>query len=214
MSDNFSKIGVNIIKRWWIIVLLGIICAGALMFEKNNVSEFSIKSGDIYISQAFSVSKSSGTEDVFRYDKYLNANIFIGKFLPDAEQNFEFDKFDKGWSKLSDSEKSDWIRKHILPVYFGEGQYEVTFILKSTDAKDSEYSEANLNDFMNYYINYIKAQANNHVITATNSISAYPKEIPLSHKNIVFKYGIIGFVLGCLIGIVSIVIYTLGRRHV
>lgn len=214
MSDNFGKIGVNIIKKWWIIVLLGIICSGALMFEKNNVSEFSIKSGDIYISQAFSVSKSSVTEDVFRYDKYLNSNIFIGKFLPDAEQNFEFDKFDKGWNRLSDSEKSDWIRKHILPVYFGEGQYEVTFILKSTDAKDNEYSEANLNNFMNYYINYIKAQTNNHIITATNSISAYPNEILLSHKNIVFKYGIIGFILGCLIGIVSIAIYTLGRRHV
>lgn len=71
MSDNFGKIGVNIIKKWWIIVLLGIICSGALMFEKNNVSEFSIKSGDIYISQAFSVSKSSVTEDVFRYDKYF-----------------------------------------------------------------------------------------------------------------------------------------------
>lgn len=214
MNNNFKIISGNIMKKWWIIVLIGIICASALMFEKNNISEFSIKSGDMYISQAFSVGKSSRTEDVFRYDKYLNANIFIGKFLPDAEQNFEFDKFDKGWNKLSDSEKSDWIRKHILPVYFGEGQYEVTFILKSTDAKDNEYSEANLNNFMNYYINYIKAQTNNHIITATNSISAYPNEILLSHKNIVFKYGIIGFILGCLIGIVSIAIYTLGRRHV
>lgn len=214
MGDNFQIIGINIIKKWWIIVLLGIICAAALMFEKNNVSEFSIKSGDIYISQSFSVSNNLGTENAFRYDKYLNANIFIGKFLPSVEQKFDFDKFDKGWNKLSDSEKCDWIRKHILLVYFGEGQYEVTFVLKSTDAKDGEYAEANLNNFMAYYIDYIESQNGNHKITVTNSISAYPKTIPLSHKNIIFKYGIIGFILGCLIGSVSIVIYTLGRKYV
>ncbi len=198
-------------KRWYIILIVGIICSVGLYVEKSHVSKPIPLMGDaIYIKVIkldlprgnFSNEPMSQPTDGLTYA--VNSMININNFISLTSNNIDYEKFDKNWTDLTGTKKIDWIHSHFHFYYWGNNLYEIDLQLPSKDPKDSEYVKANADKLMDAYIKFAadtgksfngsgKYQIVDQIVKVDESPLATGNEV-----KIVLKYVIAGFVLGCI----------------
>lgn len=221
----------NIKKRLIYIFLLGVIVAVGLAFEKGYNTQYVVKSGEIWNTKILTISNYNAfnrtTNDVdlsgdesFKYDKYMKAYPVVMKFINQTEVNFDYKNFDSNWDNYTELEKIKWFDKHIFINDFGSGIYEVCLHFTSADKKNSEYIEQVGDDFIDEYIsfseNHLKQYNPKVKLIKADSMAFYPKVEVISKKDIVIKYGFVGFILGITIALTILIIrsvVTFYERH-
>lgn len=138
------------------ILLVGVICSGALVFEKNNTSDFMMESGDFAISSLTIISDSDNNMNSnfeFDYRKKVETKDNLNGFLERTEKNkrFDYNRIFGNWKTLAAPNKVQWLRTHFKTYPVHGGVLEFVFVLKENEAKDVTYLIKNASLFSQIY---------------------------------------------------------------
>lgn len=209
------------LKRIGWIFLVGIICSGVLVFEKARNSDFMVESGDFSITSLTIISdsdKNLNPNFEFNYGKVLETDTNLSGFLERTEKNnsFAYERIYGNWETLVGLQKVRWLRSHFKTFNAHGGVIEFAFLIKENEPKDVDYLKENASRFMQEFIKQseqtIKLVRPDVSIRIVNETVVVPEYKQLSKKEVLTKYGIIGFVLGVIIAALIAFVMTLGKK--
>ena len=221
MFEHLDLLKRVFLKNIGIIFLVGIICSGALVFEKNRTSDFMVESGDFSITCLTLISdtnKNMNPNFEFDYSRLLEMDTNLNGFLERTEKNnkFNYNKIFGNWKTLVGLKKVQWLRSHFKTYYVHGGVLEFAFLVKENEPKDIVYLKENVGRFMQEYIKQsettIKLVRPDVSIRVVNETVIAPEYKQLPKKEILTKYGIIGFVLGVIVSSLVFFVMTLGKK--
>jgi uncharacterized membrane protein len=211
----------SIIKKWYVILICAIVCASGLYFEKSQIHTVVPQTGDMtYIRvvrfntvPVFTANQTSTEIDV---TNLMKAWSNLTELNSQIEENFDMNKMNADWNKISDSQKVKWLGEHFRVQNMGPGLYELIIQFTKQDAKDSQYIKENRIALMNLYENHFLKMST--LVTKDTSLSTV-KELQninedkiVSKENIEKKYAVIGFILGALVGVVIVMAWN-AKKH-
>jgi len=221
MLDHLNLLKSVFFKKIGIIVLFGILCSGALVFEKNRTSDFMVESGDFAITSLTIITDSDKNVNPnfeFDYRKIIETNTNMNGFLKNTETDgkFDYNRIFGNWKTLVGVKKADWLREHFRTFPAHGGVLEFRFMLKENEPKDISYLKENAGQFMKEFIKQseqtIKLVRPDASIRIVNETIIAPEYKMLSKKDLLTKYGIIGFVLGIIVSSLVVFVLTLGKK--
>ena len=221
MDKHLELLKRTFIEKIGIILLVGVLCSLALVFEKNRSSDFMVETGDFWIT---CLTKITDTEDMnpnfeFNYGQIVGTNSNMNDFLEVTEGNnkFDYNKLYGNWKTLAGLKKVDWLRGHFATYNAHGGSWEFSFLVKENEPKDVAYLDENASAFMRTFIDQsektIKLVRPNAKIEILKETIIRPENKVLPKKRILIKYGIIGFVLGVIIASMVFFVRTLGKNR-
>ncbi len=219
MDKHLEILKKTFINKIGIILLVGVLCSMALMFEKNRSSDFMVETGSFCIT---CLTKISDSDDMnpnfeFNYGQIIGTDSNLNDFLDITERNnkFDYNKIYGNWKTLAGMKKNDWLRKHFRTYNAHGGSLEFSFKVEENEPKDVAYLTENAGEFMQTFIRQseqtIRLVRPNAKIEILKETIIKPENMVLSKKRILLKYGIIGFVLGILIATTVFFVKTLGK---
>lgn len=221
MFEHLNLLKNVFLKKIGIIVLVGVFCSGALVFEKSRTSDFMVESGDFNITTLTIITdsdKNLNPNFEFDYVRVIVTNANMNSFLEKTEKNgkFNYNKIYGNWKTLSGVKKEDWLRGHFSFYSAHGGVIEFCFKIKENEPKDVAYLKENAGQFMKEFIKHseqtvklVRPDASIRIINETIIAPEYKK---LSKKDLLTKYGIIGFVLGVIVSSLVVFVLTLGKK--
>ncbi len=213
----------GIIRKWYVILICALLCAGGLYFEKSQVNTVVVPSADMtYIRVVrfdnVPVFTANQTSQEIGMDKLMSMSSSLAEFESQLEGNFEMKKMNSNWKKLADSAKLKWVEKHFSVKHVGPGIYELIIRFSKADDSDMQYVKTNHESMMNAYeAHFLKTAA---LVTSDTSISQVKTFESIdavkatSREGIEKKYAVIGFVLGALIGIIVVMAWDARKRWI
>ena len=216
--DNLKRV---FLKRIGIILFVGILCAAALVFEKNSSTDFVTQSGSFLISELTKITDDKNKPPTSRidYNRIIHTNSNLQRFLNATEKNKKFDyhRINSNWNTLSGVKKLDWMRGHVRTSYYQGGVLEFNFFIDENEAKDVDYLKKNASAFMKAYVaqseKTIKSIQPKEKIRIIDETIVLPETKALPKEQILVKYGIIGFILGALVSTMVFFVLTLGKSR-
>lgn len=208
-------------KRIGIIMLAGIFCAAALVFEKNSSTDFVTQSGSFLISELTKITDDKNKPPTSRidYNRIIHTNSNLQRFLNETEKNKKFDykKITGKWDTLSGVKKLEWLRGHVRTSYSQGGVLEFNFLIDENEPKDVDYLKKNASAFMKAYVaqseRTIKSIQPKEKIRIIDETIVLPETKALPKEQILVKYGIIGFILGALVTTMAFFVLALGKNR-
>lgn len=210
-----------IIKKWYIILICAVLCAFGLYFEKSKATMVIPQTGDMtYIRvvrfrtvPVFTVDQTSSEINITDLIKtWSNLDELNSQLVA----NFDMEKFNATWDKTADLQKMKWLNDHFRVQKIGPGLYELIIQFTKKDAKDSQYIKDNETKLMNTYMNYVsntaKLVTSDTKLNVIKEVQKVNEEKVASKSDIEKKYGIMGFVLGALVGVVIIMVWDARNR--
>jgi len=213
-NKNFISVFFSEFRaKWFIIVILAVILGGGLMFEKRN------SSGDvIYVSTSSYAQilakvelndgvKANGFHEMDDSGFFANALILKYSFMKETEKTFDYSKFNANFPLLNDENKIKWIDKRLWVASYYPDLFVFSFGVLDEDAKDVEYTNANVEKYILDYFNFcnerLQKSGMGHLeIIEKGLMPSQGTLIP--GKSFVLKYGAIGAALGFAIGVLII----------
>lgn len=164
----------SIIKKWYVILICAIVCASGLYFEKSQIHTVVPQTGDMtYIRvvrfntvPVFTANQTSTEIDV---TNLMKAWSNLTELNSQIEENFDMNKMNADWNKISDSQKVKWLGEHFRVQNMGPGLYELIIQFTKQDAKDSQYIKENRIALMNLYENHFLKMST--LVTKDTSLS-------------------------------------------
>lgn len=213
----------SIIKKWYVILICAVICAGGLYFEKSQVHTVVPQTGDMtYIRvvkfNTVPVFTTNQTSTEINVTNLMKAWSNLTELDSQIEANFDMSKMNAEWDKTADSQKMKWLGGHFRVQNIGPGLYELIIQFSKKDMKDSQYIKDNSTDLMNMYEAYFSKSAA--LVTKDTNLSTVKEfqnineDRVVSKKAIEKKYAIIGFILGALVGVVIVIVWNARERLV
>ncbi len=221
MDERYRLIKNVIIKKIGYILLCGIICAGLLLIEKAFFTDFHVQTGNFKAEIVLSVHedpKAASAKQVINYPALIHGNVNIGAVIKELEKmpHFDFTKMVYNWKRLNDQDKIKWLQDH-TGVYPNGNVYTVVFSLDKKELIDLEFLKQNANriikTFTDYNVDCIQKAKPNTVVTVIGTQLLYPKEVDVKKRDTLFKYGIIGFILGAVLASLVVMVHGLRRYH-
>ena len=221
MDERFLLIKNTIFTKITTILLCGILCAGLLVAEKAFFTKFSIQvGGEVMAEYIFSVANPVDKPDPkkkLNYPWMMHSNPNLARFIKIMEgRKFDFSKLEPNWNKLSDLEKMNWLKRHISVQYLQGNNGKIRFYLRQREVLDLAYLKKNCQVLLDAFIQAAAESCRkvnpNASIKVSGKHFAFPKEIPLSRNDILLKYGLIGFILGCLLRILIVLVPVLRKQ--
>ncbi len=224
MQENEKlKNFVNVLKRkWWFIVLLGILFSSGSAYEKSISDNWTVQSGNVVITKIFTVEGSDKYftalyNQKFDIDKFCDLYQIQKNMIKTTDGKYDYNEFNLNWKNLNEAQKYDWLQSHFSINDFGLGTYELVFRLNENEPKGIVYIKKEAKNFLNDYfyvlIVELKKLEPNLKIKNIDEIEVYPTEININRSSIIIKYAIIGFLAGCLFGIVILLIKEMSYRN-
>lgn len=209
-----------IVKKWYIILICAVVCSGGLYFEKNRVAPVIPQTGDMtYIRvvkfdrvPTFTVNQTSKEIDM---TDLMRSWSYLVVLQDDLEEKITLKKLNPEWSQTADSQKMRWMGEHFRVQHLGPGLYELIIQFTKKDAKDSQYLAENHDMLMDMYMSFFKQSASmvtdNTDLNIVKEVQQIDVDKNATKSGVEKKYAIIGFILGALIGLVLLVVWT-GRK--
>lgn len=218
IRDMFSSI---MFKRAVMIILIGCLCALFSGIEKYYTANTRVQSGVallLYEVQFSDPDEGSAAKDVFSYDTFLlspgNTLAFIKRV--DESESEVMKALDSNWRTLDVLKRGDWVSKKIFVKNFGAGKCEIAFMLDANTPKDiaafSENSQMLLDAFLDVSIQQMNLIKPNASMTVIHKDMHLPEATTLSRKEIVLKYAVAGFFLGCILASAGIFVHTMRKK--
>lgn len=205
----------TIIKKWYVILICAVVCAGGMYFEKGRANTIVPQTGDMTyirvvkfnIVPSITINQTSEEIDLTNLMKAWSNQINLESQLESA---YDMDKMNPKWDTTAESQKMDWLGTHFRIQNMGPGLYELIIQFSKQDAKDSKYIKDNNQSLMDTYeTHFIKTAG---MVTDDTKVITIKEVQRLDEANVVpvatiqKKYAIIGLVLGTLLGIVIVMI--------
>lgn len=222
MNEIVLRILNCIKKRWYIILICAVLCSGGLVVEKTYFSPVLPQTDTMHFMK---IVKFADEAKVYSERNDLKVVTIIpvihmwgneDKFLKLSQNEFDYEKFCKGWNKKKTAEKLQWLNQHVTTNYMGAGIYEFVFAFSAHDAKDSDYIIENGERYLAAYVEYAK-DVSSIIIDSSNAqeidkFSLYEPKNNVNKTDIIIKYAIIGAFLGILVGIVLVASFPLKKE--
>ncbi len=200
-------------KRWSLLVVAGIIFSclfmGVKYFNKNTY--VLAPSDDTLIGKTLRLNDYKDSYDTLHYDRYLKSSSFLGRFIEETEEKYDYNKLAPGWNQKTNLQKISWIDKHIIVSYYGAGRIEIQLSIKQSEPIDLNYVSSHGEHFLDYFIYFADKKDALGSYTVITSVDLIPEKNVTSNNKVVLKYGIIGFVLG-VVGMTTIILVCNMRK--
>ena len=205
-----------IIKKWYVILLCAILCAGGLYYEKSRVSTVIPQTGSMtYIRvvrfDTVPVFTSGQTSEEINVTNLTKSWPYLADLEMQLESEFSMNKLNSQWEKLSDSQKVSWIAGRFRVQRLSPGLYELIVQFQKNDVKDAEYIAENSARMLDVYEKYFLAISGevtkNTGISRVKEMEKIDEPEVVTRESIEKKYAVIGFVLGALVGVVIVMVW-------
>lgn len=205
------------LRKWYVILICAVLCAGGLYIEKEKIHPGVPASGDmIYIRvvQFEEVPLLAGQEIVV--DKGLYAWPNLTKLKDQLESSFNMNKLDSGWEVMKTSKKFSWEGGHFRANKISLGTYELIVSFSKMDGKDEAYIQENADKLLDIYESYFQKVASTNIpnveLRTIDHYNLIENDFTPSREGIGKKYAIIGFVLVALVGVVIVMVWDARKR--
>ena len=218
MDERLTVIKNVLIKRIFFILLIGAICSGLLVFEKEKYTVFHIKTGAFQLYQMIQIDDSKDRSSPyyeFDYRGFLTSNHNFDSMITSLEKTDKqvFISFVRGWPGWSRNQQITWLRNKIKIVPYRDNTFEVSFNLTANEVTDVAVIKKNadrlLDGFLLQSSDNIKMIKPNTRISRLARNTLIPKNVPLNKRDILKKYAVIGFVFGVVIAAMAFSIKAL-----
>lgn len=105
------------------------------------------------------------------------------------------------------------MNKHLIVKYFGAGRVEISLDIKKSDAMDLQYLKDHGKDYVDSFVNFLNSKDSLGEYQVVDTIESIPDNLTINNKNVVVKYGIIGFVLGIAFMMTVMLIYGMRKNY-
>ena len=202
-----------VIKKWYVILLCAILCAGGLYFEKSRVNTVIPQTGNMTYVR---VVRFDTVPVLIGYQTSTEINMmnlskswpYLSDLEKQLETEFSMPKLNAKWAKLTGSQKISWVAGHFRIQYLAPGLYELIVQFQKDDLKDAEYIAENsmrmLDAYEKHFIAISEEVTKDTKISRVKEFENVDTSEPVTKESIEKKYAIIGFVLGALVGVVII----------
>ena len=213
MNDKnfYSVFFTELRNKWYIIVVLALVLGGGLIFEKsgsgNNVISVSTSAYSQQMIRVVSEDPNLPLYDIPDPSLFANSSLEKYSFMKESEKKYDYSKFNADFPALNEENKFMWLEKRLWVVSHYPNLFVVTFWVKDEDAKDLEYTNANVEQYVSDYIEFCskKLQAMGIGRLEVVDKAVLPAEGTILPSNsFMLKYGIIGAVLGSVAGLLII----------
>ena len=183
-------------KRWLRIIVSGIIFATIFCCYKEYKGDYIIQSDDILIGKQIQLVDYPDRQDRIKLDELTRTRTVLYDFYLESKDQFNYVQMIPGWDNKSDYQKIDWLQKHIKVNDYGAGNLEIRFDILKREVKDLAYLKENGEKYINSYVEFLKREniISTYKINAEMAVFSTTKII--NKKDILVKYGLIGFILG------------------
>lgn len=209
MDDKEKSTNVLTIlwKKLPVLVITGIIVSCLFMgFKYFNKTTYTLApSDDILIGKTLRLTNYTDPYDALQYNKYLKSPSFLGSFIEETEEKFDYSKLAPGWGTKTNLQKISWVDKHIIVSYYGAGRIEIQLSIKQNDPMDLEYVTSQGEHYLDTFIDYANRKDSFGAYRIIASIDLIPEKNVISNNKVIIKYGIIGFILG-VVGMTTIIL--------
>ena len=132
-------------------------------------------------------------------------------------QHFDFTRLVSNWKRLNDQAKIKWFQTH-TNVYPNGNIYTIYFFLNKKELPDLAFLQQYANQFIHiitkHNVSCIQKARPNTTVTVLGTQLLLPKEVEVKKSDTLFKYGVIGFVLGALLATLIMLVRGLrGAYH-
>lgn len=200
MSDyNAASYVIKIVKRKWIVIILTGILLSFLFMGAKYVTKDSYTlapDGDVYIAEIIKINDYPDQNDILKYDKYFTSTTYLYSFYEASKDTYDYEKLCPGWTVKTDSQKMEWMNKHIIVKYFGAGRVEISLDIKKADPMDLQYLKDYGKLYVNSFVNFLNDKDSFGEYQIVDMIESVPENLVINNKTVIVKYGIIGFILG------------------
>lgn len=207
----------EILRKWYVILICGVLCAGGLYIEKEEMHPGVPESGDmtyIRVVQFEDVPMLAGQEIVV--DKGLYAWPNLTKLEDQLESSFDMSKLDSGWDVMKTSKKFAWEVGHFRANKISPGTYELIVSFSKMDGKDEVYIKENADKLLDVYESYFQTIATvnipNAKLKTIDHYSLIENDFTTNREDIGKKYAIIGFVLGGVLGVALVTVWSARKK--
>lgn len=213
----------SIIKKWYIILLCAVLCAGGLYYEKSRVAPVALQTGDItYIRivkfDQIPTETLKDTSVEIKMDGLVKAWPNLSVLTKRLDNNINMQKLNPKWNDMAQSQKFNWLVNHFRINWVGPGMYELIFQMKKDEVKDVEYIKKNNEKLIEEYKKYFQESAsmvvNDTNLTIVKNFELVDDEGMPTVQQVEKKYAVIGFVLGALVGLVIVMVWDARKRAV
>lgn len=210
-----------ILKKWYIILLCAVLCAGGLYFEKSRVVPAVPQTGDLtYIRVVkFNQVPAETLKDTsleIKMDALVKSWPNLSVLANEIDNHIDMQKLNPHWKTMAQSQKLDWLTLHFRINWIGPGMYELIFQMKKDEVKDAEYIKTNHEKLMGEYEDYFRESAgmvtNDTSLTTVKNFELIDEVGMPTTQQIEKKYAVIGFVLGALVGVVIVMVWDARKR--
>lgn len=207
----------KILSKWYIVLLCAIVTSGMVCFEKNKINPSVKQTGDMIYTRTvrfqkvptYTMGQTTTEIDLSKIMKMVSNQENMMKLL---ESTFIIKKLDSTVDKMNDINKLKWINKHFYAEKVGPGVYELVMKYEKNEPKDAEYIESNnqalMDAFENCFQNSATLLVDDASLTTVRNYKVLEELSPNVENNFNKKYAFIGFVLGALIGIVTVMVWN------
>lgn len=194
--DVITTAITTIKKRWLRIVVSGIIFTAIFCGYKEYKGDYVIQSDDILIGKQIQLADYPDRKDRIRLDGLTRTRTVLYDFYLESKDQFNYVQMIPGWENKSDYQKIDWLQKHIKVNDYGAGNLEIRFDIMKTEAKDLAYLKENGEKYINSYVEFLKKENIISTYKINGEMAVFSTTKIINKKDILLKYGLIGFILG------------------
>lgn len=210
-----------IIKKWYIVLVCAVLCAGGLYYEKTRVVPVMPQTGDITYIRIVKFNQVptetlKETNVEIKMDTLLKSWSNLVLLTKRMDNNIDMKKLNMKWDEMEYSQKFNWMTQHFRANWIGPGMYELIFQIKKNEVKDAAYIKESHEKIIGGYEDYFQETAS--MVTDDTNLMLV-KDVELVEdtgmptvQQVEKKYAVIGFVLGSLIGVIIVMVWDARKR--
>lgn len=209
-ENNFYSVFLSELKKkWFITVILALVLGAGLAFEKRGSGGSISVSTSAYAQNLVRIVVNDNIKINDAKDEGLFSNSTLAKyaFMKESEKKFDYSKFNANFPLLNEENKFSWIHKRLWTASFYPNLFVISFCVADEDAKDMEYTNANIEAFVAEYVAFCDRElqkAGVGHIEVVDKIFLPAEGATLTVKSVASKYGIMGAVMGFSLGLLII----------
>lgn len=207
----------EIIRKWYVIMICAVLCAGGVYLEKEMMHPGIPASGDMtYIRVVQFEDVPMMAEQEIVVDKGLYAWPNLSKLKDQLESSFNMSKLNSDWGVMKTSKQFSWEGEHFGSTKIGPGTYELKVSFSKIDRKDEAYIRDNSDKLLDIYESYFQKVAAVNIpnveLKTIDYYSLIENDFNSSREGIGKKYAIIGFVLGGMLGVALVTVWNAKKK--
>lgn len=201
MSDAGNlKIAKKMVEKYWRrILIIGIFFSIIFCGYKEYTGKYVIQSGDVLIGRQIQLVNYADRQDRIKFDQLVSSDTILYEFYIQNKDSFKYDKINPGWNTKSDFQKIEWMKKHIIVKDYGAGNLEFRFDFMKSEPKNLTYLKENGGKYIDNYLEFLEEKNVISKYVIKEQMDVFPQSEVIDKRGVLFKYGIIGFILGTIL---------------